>query len=73
MAIPAQYNGDLSLWYNDVVSKLSDSNQELAMVRRYWASLTTAQKTAVKTKIQGLIATGRTDLLAISTEIGTIA
>jgi len=73
MAIPPGYNNDLSLWYNDVVSKLSESNQELMFIRRYWANLTAAQKNSVKTRIQGIITTGIASLQAISAEIGTIA
>lgn len=72
MPIPAQFNGDLSLWFNQIVSDMSEANTELMFLRRYWSSLTVQQKSAIRTKMQNSITSAKTSLDSISAEIGTI-
>lgn len=76
MPIPPQYSSgnprqDLMVWFNDVVSKLSDKNNELFYVNLYWANLTTAQKNGVKAAMTNLIAEQKTQLDAILSYVTT--
>jgi hypothetical protein len=69
MPIPPEFNGDLFLWFNQVVGDLGTDNSELFFIRKYWASLTAAQRTTVKTAITNRVTTAVNSLNDIKTEI----
>jgi len=68
MAIPVEY-GDLVTWMNKVPTDICDKSNELLVMQRYWAFLTTAQKTAVKDAAKDMIALAKSDLTDIEAEI----
>jgi len=70
--VPDQYTGDLFIWFNDVVGNLSATNNELAVLRKYWPQLTAQQKAAIRTSMQNRISDGSTSLTQISAEIGNL-
>lgn len=73
MAIPPEYNGSITLWYNQVAGDLSVFNQELGIFQKYWNQFTPAQKAAIKTLVINNISAGIASLELIKVEIQNIA
>lgn len=58
--------------FNLVVSNLNEASNQLGVLRIYWTSFTTAQKTALKNLTIAMINQAITDLAAVKTEIGNL-
>jgi hypothetical protein len=70
MTLPVGY--DLPSWFNDIVGRLNNTNAEFAVLRKYWNSLTTAQKNALKSSTNATIDVAIADLTAIKADITAV-
>lgn len=58
--------------FNLVVGHLNEASFELNVLRKYWASFTAAQRTALKNLTIAIINQAITDLGVVKTEIGAL-
>lgn len=72
MAIPSQYGGDATIWFNDVVGKFAGVSHRLNVMKQYFPYLTAAQKTSIKSSMVAEINTTQTELNEVITEINAM-
>ena len=70
MAIPKGHTFDT--WVNEVAYKLHDVSGDLAVLKKYWGSLTATQQTALKNSKKAVIDSVITELGLIKTEIDNV-
>ena len=73
MPIPAQYNDDFQLWWNDVSGRLSQDNFKFQIIKdELWAILTPAQKTSIKNAIISRMTANQDEIEELKTYLATL-
>lgn len=70
MAIPAGYTIDT--WFGEILNECHITQADLSVIRKYWSSLTSAQKTSLKNTFKGVIDTTVTRLNALKSDIDAL-